>query len=191
MGKFLLMNEKAQASAPFELFVAVIIMAFVIVVGYTALERVNTEVCINTVEREMTKFKVNLEGTVNLKSQNKIFFSPDDRCFASKQTIMKIETEDDRRVCAARCNYPSDTCFIMTFSNPNISGAFRTKCLDLPNYTNFVIEACGETAELAGEGYTAVDPTKNGQIRSGVYVFSNISPAGKTYPDICVFYKAG
>jgi len=181
-------EQRAQASAPFELFVAVIIMSFVVIVGYQALEKVNTEVCLNTVDREMTKFKVSLEDTVVRKSQNKLFFSPDERCVSSKGTVMKIEFENDKAVCSARCNYPSDGCYVMTFSNPNIANAFKQKCLDLPPYTNFVNDC---TPGVGYSDYMPINPMDEGQIKMGSYVFSNISPAGDTYPKICVFYKAG
>ena len=166
-------------------------MAFVVIVGYQALEKVNTEVCLNTVDREMTNFKINLEGTVNLKSQNKIFFQPDAKCFSSKGTTMKIEVEADRRVCAARCGYPSDSCFVMTFSNPSIPNAFKQKCLDFPQYTSFPTTATGCTDDmgLTTEGYESIDPQTEGQIRIGSYIFRNISPAGDTYPKVCIYYK--
>jgi hypothetical protein len=190
MAKFL--NEKAQASAPFELFVAVIIMAFVVVVGYTMLERVNDEVCLNSVDKEMTKFKTNLEETVSRKSTKQFTFTPQDRCFSSKSTTMKIELERKRDTCAARCNYPSDQCYVMTYYNPNISEAFRQKCLDLPPLTTFLTGSC--PIEGTGDiGYTAIDPTNpadSNRIDKGSYITKNISPAGETYPRICVYYKS-
>lgn len=184
------MDEIAQAAAPFELFVAVIIMTFVVIVGYQALTKVNNEVCLNTVDREMTVFKVNLEGAVNLKNQTKINFRPDSKCFSSKSAIMKIESEQDRRVCSARCGQPSDSCFIMTFSNPEVANGFKQKCLELPQYTSFVtLDNCSESSGTELATYTPIDPQRDGQIRIGSYVFKNISPAGDTYPKICVYYK--
>jgi hypothetical protein len=189
VSKFNPIGEKAQAAAPFELFVAVIIMTFVVIVGYNALVAVTEKVCLNTVDREMTKFKVSLEGTVKMKSQNKIFFSPDSKCFTSKSTIMKIEIEPDKRVCAARCNYPSDGCFVMTFSNPTIADGFISKCLELPPFTNFVTSGCTDDLDVASQGYSAIDPMTSGKIGIGSYIFKNISPAGDTYPKICILYK--
>ena len=194
MGKFL--NKRGQASAPFELFVAVTIMAFVIIIGYQTLDRVNREVCLSTVDREMTNFKINLEYTVARKSQNKIFFNPDPKCFASKTTVMKIEVEDNKSVCASRCSYPSDTCYVMTFYNENIPDAFKQKCLDLPKYTSFVADpgSCeiktNDEVNSDMEGYKAIKPMDAGNILIGSYIFRNISPAGETFPKVCVFYKA-
>jgi uncharacterized protein (UPF0333 family) len=191
VGKFF--GQRGQASAPFELFVAVTIMAFVIVIGYQTLEQINREVCLSTVEREMTNFKINLEDTVARKSQNKIFFSPDPKCFSSKNTVMKIEIEKSKSVCASRCSYPSDTCYVMTFQNPNIANAFKQKCLDLPKYTSFVSDAsdnglCSDV-ELSKDNYHAINPMEAGTIMIGSYIFRNISPAGETFPKVCVFYR--
>ena len=195
--KGFLKENKAQAAAPFELFVAVIIMTFVVIVGYQALERVNNEVCLNTVDREMTEFKTAIESTVNLKSSMSIIFRPDESCFVSGASkgkeyasSMKIELEDNPNVCSAACNYPSDKCHIMTFSNPNVAGAFRRKCLELPSYTQFLKESCQATELQASSGYSPIDPTVEG-IKIGRYDFRNISPAGDTYPKICVYWKAG
>lgn len=184
-------ERRGQAAAPFELFVAVIIMTFVVIVGYQALTKVTTEVCLNSVDKAMSDFKTSLEGTVKMKSQNKLFFHPEESCFISKQTIMKIEVVSERQVCAARCGSPMDTCFVMTFSNPNIANAFKQKCLELPPYTNFDPDMCAGAvdSELSGQGYSPIRPMEAGQIGIGSYVFKNISPAGDTYPKVCIFYK--
>ena len=195
---FFQQEKRAQAAAPFELFVAVIIMAFVVIVGYNMLEKVNTEVCLNTVDREMTECKINLEDTVVRKSSNSFFFGPDTKCFASKQTTMKIEIVKQRAVCASRCNYPSDECYVMTFRNPNISNSLKQKCIDLPPLTNFLLDqSCqdysleeDESGQTSTADYRAVDPTKEGDILIGNYRIVNVSPAGDTYPKVCVWYRA-
>jgi len=179
-------GQRGQASAPFELFVAVIIMTFVIVVGYQVLDRVNTEVCLSNVEREMTKFKSAIEDTVARKSSNSFSFHPEGSCYSSKETVMQIVRENNSRVCADRCGYPSDDCRILLFSNPTVAGALKQKCLNLPQYTYFET-SCDTGTELAG--YNAINPTVDGTLPSGSYVIRNISPAGQAYPQICVYYK--
>lgn len=183
-------GTRAQASAPFELFVAVIIMTFVVVVGYQVLESVSREVCLNSVEREMTTFKIKLEDTVARKSSNKFMFSPQGGCFESKGTIMKIDVEKDSKICANRCGYPSDSCYVMTFANPNIAGAFRQKCLELPPYTTFATTDCGQIEGPDSADYGPIDPISIGALQVGSYITRNISAAGETYPNVCVFYKS-
>ncbi|MEI7961790.1 MAG: hypothetical protein WCI04_05655 [archaeon] len=185
-------ENKAQAAAPFELFVAVIIMAFVVVMGYTVLGTVNTEVCLNNVDKEMIKFKIALEDTANRNSSQAFSFMPPTACFDSKNTIMKIDVGKDS-TCASRCGSMLSECYIMTFSNPDISNAFKQKCIDLPQYTSFPTDAplCDDST-LAGTGFSTVNPIEGGKagIQPGRYVVRNVSPTGDTYKKICVWYNA-
>jgi hypothetical protein len=181
-------GQRAQASAPFELFVAVIIMSFVIVVGYQVLAEVKKQVCLNSVDKEMTNFKYNLEDTVNRKSSTKFLFNPEGDCFESKDTIMKIQTETNKKVCDARCGYPADVCFIMIFNNPKVAMSFKAKCVDLPQYTNFPVELCNSGGGDDLTTYTPIDPM-NGNLLPGLYALRNISAAGETFPKVCVYYK--
>jgi hypothetical protein len=166
-------------------------MGFVIIIGYSVLAGVNTEVCLNSVDKEMTALKLGIEDTVNRKSSSNIFFHPDSKCFSSVEASLKIVLESNNKVCAARCGYPSDECYIMTFSNEKIAQSLRQKCLDLPPYTNFLVEGtqCG-SEDLSGNGYSTVDPI-NSSLRIGTYVIRNVSPAGDTYPKVCVWYRSG
>lgn len=186
-----MVDHKAQAAAPFELFVAVIIMGFVIVIGYSVLQGVYTEVCLNSVDREMTNLKLAIEDTVNRKSSNNVFFHPDSQCFSTTEASLKIVLETNNKVCASRCGYPSDECYIMTFSNSKIAHSLRQKCLDLPPYTNFLVEGtlCG-SEELAQDGYSTVDPINSDSLKMGTYVIRNVSPAGDTYPKVCVWHRS-
>ena len=82
----------------------------------------------------------------------------------------------------------------MTFSNPNVADAFKTKCLDLPPLTNFLTDG-GSCDAVSGDpndplsDYKRIDPTKEGTILIGSYRFVNVSPAGDTYPKVCIWYK--
>ena len=78
----------------------------------------------------------------------------------------------------------------MTYNNSNIADSFRQKCLDLPPLTNFLTKDCPIDGNYLG--YLVIDPTNpdNNIINKGMYIFTNISPAGGTYPRICVYYKA-
>ena len=184
-------DEKAQASAPFELFVAVIIMTFVVIVGYQMLQTVNNEVCLNTVDREMTKLKINLEDTVARKSSNRFMFQPDNKCFSSKDTMMKLALESNKDVCAARCGHPSENCFILTFYNPNVPNGFKAKCMDVPIYTSFVKDDASVLCGDAEPGFVLTDPTIDGSIQIGSYILRNVSTVGETFPKVCMWYKAG
>ncbi len=191
-GNKFFLGFKGQASAPFELFVAVIIMAFVVIVGTLVLNSVWDQVCLNSVDNEMTKFKLAIEDTVAKKSSNSVSFKPDSRCVSStaKEPIIWMEVMDNKNVCAARCNYPSEECRLMTFNNPKIANAFKQKCLDLPIYTNITksVDLCQNSS--TSEGYEAIDPAfATGGLKPGNYIIKNVSNIGDQYPKVCILYK--
>ena len=184
-----LVEKKGQASAPFELFVAVIVMSFVVIVGTFVLNSVWDQVCLNSVDNEMTKFKLAIEDTVAKKSNNSVSFKPDPRCFSSNtnEPTVWLEVINDKRVCAARCNYPSEECRVITYNNPKISNAFKQKCLDLPIYTNITMSDCHDST--TSESYEPINPAfATGGLRAGTYIIKNVSAIGDQYPKICGLY---
>lgn len=183
-------GENAQVSAPFELFVAVIVMGFVVVMGAVVLAQVGKEICLNSVDKEMTEFKDALESTVKGGSRE-LSFSPDSSCFDSKETIMKIEVYEGK-ICSERCGNMASQCFVMIFSNPNLSNAVRQKCIDVPVYSSFLTEESCSDPELANLAYTTINPLSDNQfsIKSGKYVIRSASPQGDQYKKFCVWYKA-
>lgn len=184
-------NEKAQAAAPFELLVAVIIMSFVMVVGYVVLEDVNTQVCLQSVDREMTEFKLAIENSVARMSSAPLTFRPEGSCFSSKKASLIIYNEETTSVCSAVCGFASDKCYIMRFSSQVPGITTKRKCLNLPPYTGFETgDSCKYETQSSGSGYDPIDPTVEGQFLPGSYLIRNISSVGDQFPKICVYYKA-
>ena len=179
-------KAQGQVSAPFELFVAIIIMAFVIIIGIQMLNNIQSQVCMASVDKELTEFKSKIEDTANNMASNKFFFSPQ-KCFNESKAIIKIETLDSTKQCSAKCGTPVDTCFTVMFYAPDIPNGYNDKCLNLPTYTSFLESSCETTDDVAG--YDVVDPRD--EIRLGQYVTRNVAQAGDTYPKMCVFYRAG
>jgi len=181
-------NSKGQVSAPFELFVAIIIMTFVIIIGIQMLSNIQAQVCMASVDKELTEFKSKIEDTANNMASNKFFFSPE-RCFNENKATIKVETLSSTAQCSAKCGTPVDTCFTVVFYTADIPNGYKDKCLNLPTYTSFLTDpnTCPEENEVAG--YTAIDPRD--AIKLGQYVTRNVAQAGDTYPKMCVFYKAG
>jgi len=179
--------SKGQVSAPFELFVAIIIMSFVIVIGIQMLNNVQAQVCMASVDKELTEFKSKIEDTANNMASNKFFFLPE-RCFNENDAIIKIETLSNTKQCSAKCGTPVDKCFTIMFYTPDVPNGYNDKCLNLPTYTSFLEdeETCKAIDDVAG--YDVVDPRD--EIRLGQYVTRNVAQAGDTYPKICVFYKS-
>lgn len=180
------MNNKAQAAAPFELLVAIIIMAFVLIVGSQMLNQVNEQVCLNHVESEMSEFVNYLEETANKKTTSKFAFQPTSVCFDQSRHIMKIVRERDAKVCSAKCGIPTDTCYVMIFFTDEVALGAKERCINLPVYTNFETNdsVCTTLDDLSG--YTPIVPSE--KLPFGQYVLKNVAKVGETWPNIC-FYK--
>ena len=182
------MNSRAQAAAPFELLVAIIIMTFVIIIGSQMLGQVNTQICLNHVGSEMSDFVNYLEETSNKKTTNTFRFNPETICFDQSEHQMKIVREQDSKTCSNKCGIPQDTCYVMIFHTSDVAGGYKETCINLPVYTNFETDelACPTTsAELSG--YIPIVPSQ--KIPFGNYVLKNISKVGETWPNICFYHK--
>ena len=179
-------------SAPFELLVAMIIMAFVVIIGTQMIANTENQMCLLSIEKELTEFKSNIEETVAKKASVKFDFRPED-CFNERKVTIKLhQFIDDPTTCAARCGDPRDSCFIIFFSAPNLSNGYKQKCLDIAEYTTFlgVDEACDTSGTL--EGYKAMTPIGDAadNLLPGTYVLRDVSSAGNAYPKICIFRRA-
>jgi hypothetical protein len=179
-------NNKGQVSAPFELFVAIIIMTFVIIIGIQMLNNIQAQVCMASVDKELTEFKSKIEDTANNMASNKFYFAPQ-RCFNESKAKIKIETLTNTKQCSAKCGTPIDRCFTIMFYTPDVPNGYKDKCLNLPTYTSF-LEGSGRCQAIDDvAGYDVIDPRD--AIKLGQYVTRNIAEAGDTYPKMCVFYK--
>ncbi len=181
------MFNKGQVTAPFELLVAIIIMAFVLIVGSQMLGQVTDQVCMSHVEKEMSEFVTYLEDTSNNKSTSKFIFSPQSVCFDDDEHIMKIVRERDSKVCSSKCGIPQDTCYIMLFHTSDVALGYKERCINLPVYTNFAVDdsTCTTLDDLAG--YMVINPSD--KIPFGSYVLKNVARTGETWPNVCFYHK--
>ncbi len=181
------MDSKAQSGAPFELLVAVIIMAFVLIIGAQVINSTNQKVCENNVQKEVLEFKGFLEDTVNRKSANKFVFYPDDPCFEVSKSVTKVEKLFDEKSCLANCGQPLSSCWVITFDSKEerTQSIYFRACVDLPAYTTFL----GPTSDCYEEGYNVVDAME--KIPFGQYSLKYNSVGGDTsgVPKICVMHK--
>jgi len=182
-----LVKQSGQMSAPFELFVAVIIMGFVVIIGSQMIANANANVCLNSVDKAMATFKTKLEETANQRSSNQFFFSPD-RCFDAAKAKIGIEKYNNSKVCSAKCGKPWDSCFTMSFYAEDIPNAYIEKCLNIPQYTTFFSSLDSGMCEGL-QDYEAISPG-NGGIKLGQYILRNVANIGATYPSVCIYYKA-
>lgn len=205
MGKFFI-SSKAQMSAPFELLVAVIIMTFVVIIGTQMLETSQKQVCLASVDREITEFTLNLKEAAVNRTVTRFDFRPDN-CYNENKAISTIVLFNDAHSCGVRCGLSGvESCFVFIFAAEDIPNGYRQKCIEIPSYTTFLgtdTKCATNTDELAG--YLPISPigdgasnivlvnntavNTNATIRSGNYIIKNVASAAQTYPDICVFVK--
>ena len=99
--------------------------------------------------------------------------------------ISKFEKNSDSKVCEWICGVATDTCFVAPLALPTIPNGFFQQCIHLPKYTEF-ITSDGDCRSI--EGYSIINPLD--KFSFGKYFFKDITPIGKTYPQICTYYKS-
>lgn len=181
------LNQKGQSGAPFELLVAVIIMAFVIIIGAQVINSTNEKVCENNVHKSVLEFKGFLEDTVNRKSVNKFIFYPDDPCFEVSKAVTKIEKLFDEKSCLANCGQPLSSCWVISFNSveERTKSIYYRTCVNLPVYTTFL----GTSGDCFEEGFVAVNVLE--KIPFGQYTLKYYAEEDDTssVPKICVMHK--
>jgi hypothetical protein len=192
------MNNKAQMSAPFELMVAIIIMGFVVVVGYSLMTELQKNMCQNDVDKAVTVFKNNLELAINNSTVQSFKFDYEG-CFRESEAIAYISKHSDPRICERLCGEYRNTCFSLTF-NATFSkggGPYVSKCLKIPDLTNFEPGNSVDCSELQSadpslDGFSIPSiqgsNIKENLILKGNYVLRTVS-SSSIVPKVCVFYK--
>ena len=146
------------------------------------LTTVSGQVCMNHVESSMDEFVKALEETANKKTTSKLIFRPETTCFNQSKHEMSITREQDSKVCEAKCGVPQDTCYLLTFKAEDIALAYKSKCIDIPAFTNFESDlfVC-----MPGEDEDNYEVIPIGEkIPFGVYILKNSNTAEWT--SVCV-----
>jgi len=159
------MDYKAQSGAPFELMVAVIIMAFVIIIGAQVMDSINRNICEDNVRKEVYELKGFLED--------------------SSKALTKVEKLVDQKRCQANCDQPLDSCWVLTFdSRQEKSGSIYIRtCLNLPAFTTFL----GPTSNCFEDGFVVVNATE--KLPFGQYSLKYDSEGSGDTPRICTLHK--
>lgn len=146
---FIIKSNKAQASAPFEVLVAVILMGFVIMAGTWALLNLNQNVCIGNKRQSMSEMKGIIEDIVmgsDLDEKNvKFNIQP---CFNERFEAITLKTYTNETLCNSYCN-AGDTCTLMEYvydDNKTTRRPIAPMCLNIPTAINYATPAsnCGE-----------------------------------------------
>ncbi|MBI4052699.1 MAG: hypothetical protein HY394_01545 [Candidatus Diapherotrites archaeon] len=188
------MDSRGQESAPFELLVAVIVMGFVIAIGYQALGILNNQLCEGKIEASLNNFRSKLEIAVTQKTPQE--FSFELPCYNKAKSSVKIQEWRDAKICANECQRSSDACTLLTYTysgseNPDFS--VRT-CLEIPITTSFPSqENCG-----TGSKCDCRDAPDQGgfilqnfsiAVPDGKYQLVNKTDVQDPNPTVCAYWK--
>lgn len=176
------LDSKGQEAGPFELLVAVIMMGFVLVVGYQAIQAVNEQNCTQNIEKALNGFKSSLE-TVASSNQNEELNLDIKPCWPEKDQTLTLNFEQDPQKCSNYCSSARSACIILVYSNPGIFSSH--KCINIK--TSTVFETSSDRC-VYRDGYELYELFKADTIPDGLWFFKNITPASNSdYPVICAF----
>jgi hypothetical protein len=191
---FMIRSNRAQASAPFEVLVAVILMGFVIMAGTWALINLNQSVCIGNKRQSMSEMKGVIEYIImgsDLAVKNvKFDIQP---CFNEKFEAITLKTYHNETLCTSFCNAGGD-CTLMEYVYDDDKTTKRPivpMCLNLPTAINYAssAEGCGEN----GEDWEALDFGGNNQtsiLTSGSYkIFMKSQTGTDAVRELCFLKK--
>jgi len=166
-------------------------MAFVLIVGYQAIEIVKFNYCQQQNDKMLDEFRTTLEDITKASIQNKVLLNFE-ACAPKKDQRLSLTMEQDPGRCAQFCSTAKPSCILLKLYNPKFS---KVKCVNIKPSTNFSAQTdtCGTI-----EGYTPVDlraesdnpPLNNnpGGIPEGFWIFKNVTPTTNlSSPIICAF----
>lgn len=169
------MNNKGQASAPFEVLVAVILMGFVIVAGTWALTNLSENTCIGDKRQELSEFKEAIKDVVlgsDLTVKNLSF---DVRpCFNQKFEKITLKTYASPTRCAAFCG-GGQTCTLLEYvydDGKTRNMPIQPLCVELPTAIEYETykDNCIISTDSEYENWSLVSDTNiSTNITSGKY----------------------
>ncbi|MFH0905706.1 MAG: hypothetical protein V1824_00025 [archaeon] len=176
-------KNKGQESAPFEVLVAVIIMAFVILAGSYALKNLNENVCLGNKTKDISEFVNSLRDVVlgsDLTFRTINFTTKS--CFNSKYEKIQLNSYESSTKCSAYCG-SGDNCLLMeyTYNKDNTPKMpIAPVCTYLSPTLNLVTENIELDCGVSGEEWESIDREniKPGKYR--VYKVSSSNDSAST-----------
>jgi len=185
-------SAKGQESAPFELLIAVIIMTFVMMFGYMAMEDYHEMQCKAGINQELERMRDGIESTVNQGSVSKVEFKIE-QCFKDSRVV--LNTVSNRSVCSRICQEGRQECVSLDFWS---GGHNRRVCVNIPLHTQFE-----GTADFGPGTYCSdkradtisyeLVPIGNDEVGvpNGSYMFVDRTPPGWSKPIVCAYRLTG
>ena len=187
-----MLNHSGQESAVFELLIAVIIMGFVIFVGFNAMEKLRSEQCFARVDKSLEEFKTKLEIAVTQKSPQNISFNLSD-CFNPEDEQIRIQDWDNAVFCADLCGTAEISCTSIEYVN-NTPGKVNSlrKCLNISPETIFPSQDTPDrctSLDNAIQKQSYLLQNFKQDIPQGNYLILNKTLATDTFPRICAYLR--
>ncbi len=178
-------SGRGQESAPFELLIAMVLMGFVILVGFNALDRLNTEICKGNITSDMEQIRTAIETVVKNKSQSQASFELPN-CFKEDESKLRILDSEDPAYCSAYCGGGVQACKVLVFNSPSFTDL---KCLHVTQATTFPkAEPCDPSVLGAGSEYDIADwSDQEFGIQPGAYTLKAQFNVYSYAPEICVY----
>ncbi len=183
-------SSKGQESAPFELLIAMVLMGFVIIIGFNALDKLNFEICKGNMNQDMEQIRTAIETVVKNKSKTNVAYSLPG-CFKEDESKLRILDSEEEAYCSAYCGGGVQSCKVISFYNPLFS---ETKCLRVSQATTFPNEAPCNPGVFgsAGEYEIANWQDQDFGIPQGQYTLKAEFNLFSKTPQVCVYQrKAG
>lgn len=179
------LSSKGQESAPFELFIAVIIMTFVMMFGYNALSEMEKKRCQATIDQELQRMRTAIEGVTNQGSLEKITFEVP-ACF--KNSKVKLSAVLNRAICSSICQEGRAECVSLDYWSDDY---YERVCVNIPLSTQFEGTSSGGPGTYCPDrrpDYTLV-PFRDEDVGvpNGSYLLMNRTPPGWSREIICAY----
>ena len=189
---------KGQESAPFELLIAVILMGFVLLVGYNAITKLREQQCASIIDSELNELARNLENAAAGKGSSQFQFSLGDcgskvsNCdqfstLASTEDVQCVQLVDsvDPYICSNFCSSARDACTLATFKSARYNT--QTRCVDISPSTVFPSDAGNQCLDRTADGYKLLDLTT--EISQGTYSLVKASNLTAAQPIVCAYIQ--
>lgn len=179
-----MLSQRGQEEAPFELLIAVIVMAFVIFLGLQAMNYVQTEQCKAQIKHSANELKAVIQEVVAGNMKSLVFYPP--QCFLKPKDReeMRFVVIKDSLQCSRMCGGAKNECFVFAYY---AEGYDYDLCFETvsPQTTFYQDVPCDD----AGEKFAAIN-MKDG-IPRGAYEFVNKSSSVDAFPKICAYLRTG
>lgn len=190
---WIMLSEKGQESAPFELLIAIIVMGFVIIIGFSAIERLGNETCKGNLSQNLEQLRTGIETVVKSKSKANVSFELPS-CFREEESKLRIIERDELAYCSAVCGGSLAQCTVLQFFSPTYSD---TKCLSISSATTFPESTPCDAAILdsgssgSGSEYEAKNWKGEEGIQPGQYTLIRQSSLFTSSPIVCAYRRRG